>query len=247
MAGHSKWSKIKRAKGVADKKRGKIFTRCIHEITIAVREGGGGDPDFNPRLRLAIDKAKSQNMPNNNIDRAIKRATGEEKGEESFELTYEGYGPNGTAVIVEVLTNNKNRTVGEVRHAFSKAGGSMGESGCVAWMFDKKGLISLKKEAIAEEQLMDLALENGADDISDEEEVWEILCDPRDLHNLRTALESRVGELEMAEVQYLPKSRNKINAEEGEKILKLIDALEDLDDVLSVSANCEIEDEGVSE
>jgi len=241
MSGHSKWSTIKRAKGAADQKRGKIFTRCIHEITTAVKEGGSGDPDGNPRLRLAIDKAKSVNMPRNNIERAIKRATGEEKAAESFELTYEGYGPSGTAVMVEVVTDNKNRTVGEVRHAFSKAGGSLGENGCVAWMFDKKGLVVLNKADIEEEALMDLALENGADDISDEGEIWEIQCDPKEYHTLQTAL-TKVVKIQSAEVQYLPKTRNKVSGEEAEKVLKLIDALDDLDDVLNVSANCEFEE-----
>ena len=143
MSGHSKWSTIKRKKGAADQKRGKIFTRIIHEITTAVREGGGGDPNANARLRLAVDKAKAANMPNDNVERAIKRATGEIKGEEQLELTYEGYGAGGTAVFVEVVTNNKNRTVGDVRHAFTKCGGALGENGCVAWMFDKKGLIAI--------------------------------------------------------------------------------------------------------
>lgn len=241
MSGHSKWSTIKRAKGAADQKRGKIFTRCIHEITTAVKEGGSGDPDGNPRLRLAIDKAKSVNMPRNNIERAIKRATGEEKAAESYELTYEGYGPSGTAVMVEVVTDNKNRTVGEVRHAFARAGGSLGENGCVAWMFDKKGLIVLTKSDISEEALMDLALENGADDIADEGEIWELQCDPKEYHNLQTAL-TEVVKIQSAEVQYLPKTRNKVSGEESEKILKLIDALDDLDDVLSVSTNCEFEE-----
>lgn len=241
MAGHSKWSKIKRKKGVTDQKRGKIFTRCIHEIQVAAREGGG-DPDGNPRLRLAIDQAKAVNMPNDNIDRAIKRATGEIKGEEQFELTYEGYGPSGTAVLVEVLTDNKNRTVGEIRHAFTRCGGSLGENGCVAWMFDKLGLLAVKKELITEEELMDVALEAGAEDISDEGDIWEITCPKDEFHKVRSALSEKV-ELEMAEVQYLPKSRNPVAASDAEKILRLIDMLDDLDDVLNVSANCEIQEE----
>ena len=160
MAGHSKWSKIKRKKGATDQKRGKILTRHTHEIVIAVREGGGGDPDLNPRLRLAIERAKASNMPNANIDRAIKRATGEDKSAaEMHELTYEGYGPGGCAVIVETLTDNKNRTVSEVRHAFSKCGGTLGENGCVAWKFNKAGLFAITKEQISEEELMDLALD----------------------------------------------------------------------------------------
>lgn len=241
MSGHSKWSTIKRKKGVADQKRGKIFTRCAHEITIAVKEGGGSDPDANARLRLAMDKAKAVNMPNDNIDRAIKRATGELKGDEQVSLLYEGYGPNGTAVLVEVLTDNKNRTVSEVRHAFTKAGGSLGESGCVAWMFDQKGLITIKRDAIEEEALMDLALDAGAEDINDEGEVWEVTCAPKSLHELRTALEQKLS-LEMAELQYLPKSRQKIDKESSQKTMKLLEVLDELDDVMSVSANCDFEE-----
>ena len=241
MAGHSKWSTIKRKKGVLDQKRGKIFTRCAHEISTAVREGGGPDTSANARLRLAIDKAKAVNMPNDNIDRAIKRATGELKGDEQHELTYEGYGPNGTAILLEVLTDNKNRTVSEVRHAFSKNGGSLGENGCVAWMLDKKGLITVKRESIGEEELMDLALENGADDISEEGDLWEIVCDVKNFHELKTALEVKLT-LELAEIQYLPKSRQKIDADAAQKTMKLIEVLEDLDDVMSVSANCEFDE-----
>ena len=216
MSGHSKWSTIKRKKGALDAKRGKIFTRCAHEITTAVREGGGPDPSANSRLRLAIDKAKSVNMPNDNIDRAIKRATGELKGEEQQELLYEGYGPNGTAILVEVLSDNKNRTVGESRYAFSRAGGSLGESGCVAWMFDKKGLIVIEKSAIEEEALMELALESGAEDISGDDDRWEVLCGPKDFEGLKEALE-KVAKPELAEIQFLPKSRQSIDAECGQK------------------------------
>ena len=238
MAGHSKWSKIKRQKGVADKKRGKIFTRCIHEITVAVREGKSGDISANPRLRLAVDKAKSLNMPSNNIERAIKRATGEDKTEEQYELIYEGYGPGGTAVMVEVLTDNKNRTVSEVRHAFSKAGGQLGENGCVAWMFDKKGLAIINKSEIAEEELMELALEAGAEDVSSEDDTWEVTSEPNDFNNLHQALEAKV-KLEEAEIQYLPKNIITLEGKDAEKMIKLLELLEDLDDVLNVSANCD--------
>ena len=159
MAGHSKWSKIKRSKGALDAKRGKIFTRCIKEITVAVKEGKSGDPDANPRLRLAIDKAKSVNMPNDNIDRAIKRAVGDEDTANQTEATYEGYGPNGTAVLVETVTDNKNRTVSEVRHAFSKAGGNLGENGCVSYLFTKMGLIAIKKDdSLDADALMEIVL-----------------------------------------------------------------------------------------
>ena len=243
MAGHSKWSKIKRAKAVTDKKRGKIFTRCIHEITVAVREGGGGDPDANPRLRLAMDKARSANMPNDNIDRAIRRATGEEKGAEQHELIYEGYGPGGVAVMVEVLTDNKNRTVSEVRHAFSKCGGSLGENGCVSWMFDKKGLVILSKAnkdeaGLSDDDLFDLALEAGAEDISEEGDVWEITSGPADFHALQEALSAKV-ELDEAEIQHLPKSRTEVDGKQSAQVIRLLEMLDDLDDVLNVSANCD--------
>ncbi|MCC6221630.1 MAG: YebC/PmpR family DNA-binding transcriptional regulator [Deltaproteobacteria bacterium] len=238
MSGHSKWSTIKRKKGAADQKRGKIFTRCIHEITTAVREGGGGDPNSNSRLRLAMDKARSANMPSENIERAIKRATGEIKGEEQAELTYEGYGPGGIAIIVQVLTNNKNRTVGEIRHAFSRAGGTLGENGCVNWMFSKKGIIIAPKDAINEEVLMELALDNGASDVTDQGEVWEIICEPADFSSLKTAVEQKV-KLEAAEISMTPMSYVKVEGKEQESLLKLIDALDDLDDVIEVSSNAD--------
>ncbi|MCL4150167.1 UNVERIFIED_CONTAM: hypothetical protein GTU68_059264 [Idotea baltica] len=241
MSGHSKWSTIKRKKGALDAKRGKIFTRCAHEITTAVREGGGPDPSSNSRLRLAMDKAKAVNMPNDNIDRAIKRATGELKGEEQQELLYEGYGPNGTAIMVDVLTDNKNRTVGEIRFVFSRNGGSMGANGCVAWMFDRKGLIVIEKSLIDEETLMDIALEAGADDISGDGDRWEVLSEINDFEQVRKALEEKV-ELELAELQYLPKTRQAIDPDSAKKTLRLLDALEDLDDVMTVSSNCEFSD-----
>lgn len=242
MAGHSKWSNIKRKKGAVDAKRGKLFTRAIHEITVAAREGGGGDPAGNPRLRLAIDKAKSVNMPTATIERAIQRATGELKGEEQHEVTYEGYGPGGTAVLVHVLTDNKNRTVGEIRHAFSRAGGALGESNCVAWMFERKGVLSIRKDAVTEEQLLELALEAGAEDISDEGDIWEVRCEPKELHNVRTALSASLP-IENAELQDIPKTTNPVAAADAEKIIRLLEALEDLDDVLNVSANCDFEDQ----
>ena len=242
MSGHSKWSTIKRKKGAADQKRGKIFTRVIHEITTAVREGGGGDPNGNARLRFAIDKAKAVNMPNDNIDRAIKRATGELKGEESYEITYEGYGPSGTAVLVDVVTDNKNRTVGEVRHAFSKCGGNLGETGCVNWMFDKKGLIAIKKTLIEEEKLIDLALGAGADDVTDEHEVWEVTCAPENLPTVKSTLEPIVS-LEVAEVQNLPKTRIQLSGKEAEQMMRLLELLDEMDEVLNVSSNCDFVDE----
>ena len=240
MSGHSKWSTIKRKKGATDAKRGKIFTRCIHEIAVAAKEGGG-DPNANPKLRLALEKAKAANMPNDNITRAIKRATGELKGQEQFELVYEGYGPGGTAILVEALTDNKNRTAGEVRHAFSRNGGSLGESGCVAWMFEKKGLIALQGSLVGEEELMELAIDAGAEDVSLEEEMWELTCERADFENLKGVLEARFS-LDLAEVKMLPKSRIELGGKEAQQMVRLLEALEDLDDVLDVSANCDFVD-----
>ena len=239
MSGHSKWSTIKRKKGVADQKRGKIFTRIIHEITVAVKEGGGGDVNGNARLRLAVDKAKSVNMPGTNIERAIKRATGEIKGEAEEEITYEGYGPGRTAILVHVITNNRNRTVGEIRHAFSRAGGAMGETNSVAFMFERKGVITLKKETISEEALMETALDAGADDISDDNDVWVVTCEPRELHAVRTALGTKKIAYEEAEITYVPKTTTAVDPKDAEKLVKLLETLEELEDVLSVSANCD--------
>lgn len=247
MAGHSKWSKIKRKKGALDQKKGKILTRHTHEIMVAVRDGGGGDPDLNAKLRLAIERAKASNMPNNNIERAIKRATGEDKGAaEMLEITYEGYGPGGSAVLVEVLTDNKNRSVSSVRHAFSKCNGSLGESGCVSWKFKKKGVIEILKDQIAEEALMELALEAGADDVADSDEVWEVVCDPA----VFNSVEAKLGEslkLELAEVQMLPDTRIDLAGKEAEQMMRLIDMLEDLDDVLNVYADCDFPEGEVPE
>ena len=238
MSGHSKWSTIKRKKGAADAKRGKIFTRCIHEIPVAVREGGGGDPDANARLRFALDKARSANMPNETIERAIKRATGEIKGEEQVELSYEGYGPGGVAVFVEVLTGNKNRTVGEVRHAFTRAGGTLGENGCVGWMFEKKGLLVIRRDQINEDDLMELALEAGADDVVGEDDVWEVTCRASEFLRVKEALEAKMP-LELAEIQMLPQTRVEVSGKEADQMMRLMETLEDLDDVLNVWTNCD--------
>lgn len=240
MSGHSKWSTIKRKKGALDQKRGKIFTRCIHEVTIAVREGGGGDPNHNTRLRLAIDRAKAANVPNDTIDRAMKRATGEIKGDERQELSYEGYGPGGAAVFVEVLTDNKNRTVGEVRNVFTRGGGSLGETGCVGWMFEKKGLIVIQKEEIGEERLMELALDAGAEDVSDEGEVWEVVCAQSTFPKVRDQLEKEM-KLDSAEVQMLPKTQLVLKGKEAKQMMRLLETLEELDDVLNVSSNCDFQ------
>ena len=226
-----------------DAKRGKIFTRCIHEITVAVREGKSGDPNFNPRLKLAIANAKSQNMPNNNIDRAIKRAEGADAdAAQHQELTYEGYGPGGTAVLVETLTDNKNRTVGEVRHAFSKCGGSLGENGCVSYLFNKKGLFVLAKDAFGEEELMELALDAGAEDVADEGDVWEVTCESNVFHQVQEALAAKTTP-ELAEVQMLPMSRIMVEGKEAQQMIRLVDMLEDLDDVMNVFTNCDFADD----
>jgi len=241
MSGHSKWSTIKRKKGAADQQKGKIFTRCAHEIGTAVREGGGPDPAGNPRLRLAIDKAKTQNMPNDNIDRAIKRASGELKGDEQFEIKYEGYGPGGVAVLVESITDNKNRTVSEVRHCFSRHGGTLGENGCVSWMFSQKGLFFIDKSRSSEESLMELALEHGAEDISDDGELWEVKCSPQDFIGLQNALENKF-QLELAEIQMVPSNKIPVSGTDAEKTAKLLQHLEDLEDVMNVYTNADFEE-----
>lgn len=238
MSGHSKWSTIKRKKGEADKKRGKIFTRCIHEITTAIREGKTGDPDANPRLRFAIDKAKASNMPSDTIDRAIRRATGEEKGEEKHELIYEAYGPGGAAIILEVLTENKNRTVGEIRHALTRAGGTLGETGCVGWMFKKLGVIHIPKGNLSDEAIMEVALEAGGDDVKDAGETWEVTSEPAQFDTLRVALEKKF-KIESAEIQMVPSTSHELTGEKAEQMMRLLETLEDLDDVLNVYTNCE--------
>ncbi len=243
MSGHSKWSTIKRKKGAADAKRGKIFTRLIKEITVAARMGGG-EPDGNPRLRSAIASAKAENMPKDNIDRAIKKGTGELEGAVYEEITYEGYGPGGVAVMVECMTDNKNRTVADIRHFFSKSGGNLGESGCVAWMFDKKGSILIDKSAIDEEELMDKALEAGAEDVVEEDNVYQVVTAPDDFEGVREALAADGLQFIEAAVSMIPQNMVDIAEEKTAKqILRLLESLEDHDDVQSVSANFDIPDE----
>ena len=241
MAGHSKWSTIKRKKGALDAKRGKIFTRCIKEISVAVKQGGSPDPDANPRLRLSIEKARSVNMPNDNITRAIKRASGEDDSSAQMEVNYEGYGPSGTAILVETVTDNKNRTVSEIRNVFSKAGGNLGENGCVSYLFEQKGLIVIKKDSISEDDLMELALSSGADDISDENEFWEITSEPTVFYDLKSSLESSAI-IGLAEVQMLPSTRITLEGKDLESFQKLIDALEELDDVMNVFSNADFDE-----
>ncbi|HSL89906.1 MAG TPA: YebC/PmpR family DNA-binding transcriptional regulator [Ignavibacteriaceae bacterium] len=238
MSGHSKWATIKRKKAAIDAKRGKIFTKLIKEITIAARHGGG-DPAGNPRLRLAVDNAKAQNMPQDNIDRAIKKATGELEGVTYHELTYEGYGPAGIAVLVEVATDNKNRTVAEVRHLFSKNGGSLGENGSVSWMFDRKGIITLPKQNKTEDDIMDIIIEAGADDLQTEEEFFEISTAIESFETVRKAVADKGLEIENASLQWVAKNLIEVKGEDAEKAMKLIESLEDIDDVQNVYSNAD--------
>ncbi len=243
MSGHSKWSTIKHKKAAQDAKRGKIFTKLIKEITVAARLGGG-DPAANPRLRAAIEAAKAQNMPKNNIERAIKKGTGELEGVSYEEVTYEGYGPGGVAVLVETITDNRQRTVAEVRHIFAKRGGSMGEPGSVAWIFEKKGLIVIEKSKVDEDTLMDVALEAGAEDIQDSGTEWEIETRPENLEKVKKALEDADIEILSAEVSMVPSNTIDIQDEkQAEQLMKLMNALEDNDDVQHVYANFDIPDE----
>ncbi len=242
MSGHSKWSTIKRKKGAADAKRGKIFTRLIKEITVAARMGGG-DPDGNPRLRSAIAVAKSENMPKDNIARAIKKGTGELEGEVYEEIIYEGYGPGGVAVLVDCMTDNKNRTVAEVRYFFSKSGGNLGESGCVSWMFDRKGSILIDKETIDEEKLMDLALEAGAEDVVDEESEFLVLTEPDDFEAVRESLLKDGVQYLEASIGMIPQNVIEIKEEKvAKQVMRLLENLEDFEDVQNVYANFDIDE-----
>lgn len=242
MSGHSKWSTIKRKKAAIDAKRGKIFTKLIKEITVAARNGGG-DPDANPRLRLAIDNAKAANMPADNIDRAIKKATGELEGVSYSEMTYEGYAPGGVAVMIESVTDNKNRTVAEIRHAFSKHGGSMAESGAVSYGFNRKGVITLRVQDKTEDDIMEIVLDAGADDISTEEEYFEITTSLETFESVRKALINAGLEIENASLQWVAQNMIEVKGEESERIMKLIDMLEDNDDVQNVFTNADFVEE----
>ena len=242
MSGHSKWSTIKRKKGATDAKRGKIFTKLIKEITVAARFGGG-DPDANPRLRTAIAAAKSENMPKDNIERAIKKGTGDLEGVSYDEVMYEGYGPGGAAVLVESLTDNKNRTVADVRHIFSKSGGGLGEAGCVAWMFEKRGLLVLEKKNVDEEVLMEVALDAGAEDIRDEESTFEVITAFEDFESVKKALDDKGLSCDVAEITMLPQSTVKLEGKEAEQMLRLMEGLEDLDDVQKAYSNFDISDQ----
>ena len=241
MAGHSKWANIKHRKGREDAKRGKVFGKIVKELTVAARLGGG-DPESNPRLRLSIDKARAANMPKDNIDRAVKKGSGESGGVEYEEIVYEGYGPGGVAVLVQVLTDNRNRIVAEVRHAFSKNQGNLGENGCVGWMFASKGYMAVEAAAVDEERILELALEAGAEDVRQSGDVWEVITAPDDFEAVRDALHAAGLELQSPEVTMLPQTAVKIEGKAVDQMLRLMEFLEDNDDVQSVYANFDIDD-----
>jgi YebC/PmpR family DNA-binding regulatory protein len=242
MSGHSKWHTIKHKKGALDAKRGKIFTKLIKEITVAARTGGTGDVDANARLRKAVNDAKAQNMPIDTITRAIKRGTGELEGVNYEEITYEGYGIGGVAVLVETMTDNRNRTVAELRHLFSKNGGNLGESGSVAWMFDKKGYIVVDKDAKAEDELFEIALEAGADDMQTEGDVFEIYTAPENFEVVHEAIKAAGVEPQAAEVSLIPQNYTALEGADAKQMLKLYEALDDHDDVQKVYANFDIDE-----
>jgi YebC/PmpR family DNA-binding regulatory protein len=245
MSGHSKWATIKRKKGALDAKRGKMFTKLIKELTIAAREGGG-DPGANPRLRLAVDNAKAANMPQDNIERAIKKATGELEGVTYHELTYEGYGPCGVAMLVEVATDNKNRIVAEIRHIFGKYGGSMGETGSVAWMFDRKGVITLPKQGWSEDDIMELILDAGAEDLQTEDEFFQIQTPLDGFEPVRKTVADKNLSIENASVQWIAKNTVPVAGDDADKVMKLIEALEDNDDVQNVYSNADIDESSIN-
>jgi len=240
MSGHSKWATIKHKKGALDAKRGKIFTRLIKEITMAARQGGG-DPDGNPRLRSAIAAAKAENMPQDNIKRAIQRGTGELPGALYEEITFEGYGPHGVALIIEVTTDNRNRAVSDIRHTLAKNGGNLGESNSVRFMFTKKGLISVAKDAADEDKLMTLVLDAGGDDLSDEGESWEIITDPAAFEAVHEAIKKAKIETEMAEITMIASTYTKLEGAAANQMLRLLEALEDHDDVQNVYSNFDMD------
>jgi YebC/PmpR family DNA-binding regulatory protein len=246
MSGHSKWATIKHKKAATDAKRGKVFTKLIRELTIAARQGG--NPESNPRLRLAIEKAKEENMPNDNIDRAIKKGTGELEGAALEEIVYEAYAPNGVAMLVYVLTDNKNRASGEIRTIFTKHGGNMAGQGAVNWIFEKKGYFLVNKNTIDEDKLMSIVLDAGAEDLQTEESTYSITCAPGDYENVKKNIEAKGVKLELAELSMIPKNDVKIQDKEtAKKILALVEALEDHDDVQNVYANFDISDKLIEE
>jgi len=244
MSGHSKWHTIKHKKGALDAKRGKLFTRLIKEMTVAARNGGG-DINTNPRLRTVVTEAKAANMPAENIKRAVQRGTGELPGVTYDEITYEGYGPGGAAVIIECMTDNRNRTVGEIRHMLGKHGGTLAESNAVAWMFSKKGYIVVEKSAAEEDKLLNVALDAGADDMKDDEDNWEIICDPSSFEAVRDAIKAIGVEPVTAQIAMLPQNYIKLEGKEAAQMLRLMEAIEDHDDVQNVWSNFDIEEKEI--
>ena len=241
MSGHSKWATIKHKKGALDAKRGKIFTRLLKEIAVAAK--GGGNPDTNARLRTAVAAAKAENMPQDNIKRAIQRGTGELEGVSYDEISFEGYGPGGVAIIVDVLTDNRNRAVSEIRHAFAKNGGNLGESGSVRFMFAKKGLIAVEKSAASEEQLTEIVLEHGGEDLKDEGETWEIITDPGAYEAVSAAVKAAGIPTVMSEVTMVASTYTKLEGNAAAQMVRLLEALEDLDDVQNVHSNFDMDAE----
>jgi YebC/PmpR family DNA-binding regulatory protein len=245
MSGHSKWHSIKHKKAAADAKRGKIFTKIIKELAVAARMGGG-DPDANPRLRKAIADAKAVNMPNDNIKRAIMKGTGQLEGTTYEEYTYEGYGPGGVAIYLETLTDNKNRTVSELRHIFSKNGGNIGESGCVAWMFDRKGYIVVPAENVTEDRLLEIVSEAGAEDLRQDGSNYEVFTEPENLEDVTEALKKNDIEAETANVGQVPQNYVKLEGKQAHQLLRLMEELEDHDDVQHVWANFDIDEDEIA-
>jgi YebC/PmpR family DNA-binding regulatory protein len=246
MSGHSKWSTIKHKKAAVDARRGKLFTKAIRELTSAAR-AGGGSPEANPRLRTAIAAARSANMPTDTIQRAIKKGTGELPGEVYEEVTYEGYGAGGVAILVDILTDNRNRTVAEIRHLFAKHGGNLGEAGCVAWMFGRTGLITVDMNQIDEDTLLEIVLEAGGDDVRIEGDVYEIRTTPETFEDVRTALEHRSLTLGLAEITLLPQSTIQVDGKQAEQVIRLMEVLDDHDDVRKAYANFDIPDAVLAE
>ena len=246
MSGHSKWSSIKHKKGAADAKRGKVFTKLIKEITVAARMGGSGDPNANPRLRSAIIAAKAENMPKDNIERAIKKGTGELDGAHYEEIVYEGYGPGGAAVLIESLTDNKNRTVAEIRHIFNKAGGNLGENGCVGFLFDKKGYLVVDKAAVDEDRLMETAIDAGAEDVAEDSEIFEVITGYQDFEAVKGRLQEAKIEYRDAEITMLPKTTVNLSGKEAEQMVRLMELLDDCEDVQRVHTNADIPQEMVA-
>jgi YebC/PmpR family DNA-binding regulatory protein len=244
MSGHSKWATIKHKKAATDAKRGRAFTKLIRELTIAARTSGG-DPDTNPRLRTAITAAKAENMPNDNIERAIQRGTGQLEGEMLEEVTYEGYGPGGVGILVQVVTGNRNRAAGEIRHMFSKNGGNMAETGAVGWMFHRKGDISVPKEAADEDKMLGIVLDAGAEDLRDDGSSWEVVTPPEAMEKVRDALAAAGIASASAEVAWVPQNYVKLTGQQAQQMLRMMETMEEHDDVQRVYANFDIDEKEI--